>query len=202
MPRPVEDRSDVGGAAQFNNIGPVPLSASREELEAGALLALDSSYGTASVLSFHGNISLSRGDDIEHRLEGLEAEKLAGILFRSRPCFAPSRWCVSQPLLRDARTGLVSENLARILLKSDDEKLRRIRGNRRVSHRTSRSVRLPQSIGNDGAYEYTNFNILLDVNLKAITMEAMSCGEKVTRSARDVRIKRLSRARYRMVESD
>ena len=28
MPRPVEDRSDVGGAAQFNNIGPVPLSAS------------------------------------------------------------------------------------------------------------------------------------------------------------------------------
>ncbi len=26
MPRPVEDRSDVGGAAQFNNIGPVPLS--------------------------------------------------------------------------------------------------------------------------------------------------------------------------------
>ena len=27
MPRPVEDRSDVGGAAQFNNIGPVPLSA-------------------------------------------------------------------------------------------------------------------------------------------------------------------------------
>ena len=29
MPRPVEDRSDVGGAAQFNNIGPVPLSPSR-----------------------------------------------------------------------------------------------------------------------------------------------------------------------------
>jgi len=28
MPRPVEDRSDVGGAAQSNNIGPVPLSAS------------------------------------------------------------------------------------------------------------------------------------------------------------------------------
>ena len=28
MPRPGEDRSDVGGAAQFNNIGPVPLSAS------------------------------------------------------------------------------------------------------------------------------------------------------------------------------
>ena len=27
MPRPDEDRSDVGGAAQFNNIGPVPLSA-------------------------------------------------------------------------------------------------------------------------------------------------------------------------------
>ena len=27
MPRPGEDRSDVGGAAQFNNIGPVPLSA-------------------------------------------------------------------------------------------------------------------------------------------------------------------------------
>src|SRR5271157_3152669 len=26
MPRPVEDRSDVGGAAQFTNIGPVPLS--------------------------------------------------------------------------------------------------------------------------------------------------------------------------------
>ena len=26
MPRPVEDRPDVGGAAQFNNIGPVPLS--------------------------------------------------------------------------------------------------------------------------------------------------------------------------------
>ncbi len=26
MPRPVEDRSDVGGAAQLNNIGPVPLS--------------------------------------------------------------------------------------------------------------------------------------------------------------------------------
>ena len=26
MPRPVEDRSNVGGAAQFNNIGPVPLS--------------------------------------------------------------------------------------------------------------------------------------------------------------------------------
>ena len=26
MPRPGEDRSDVGGAAQFNNIGPVPLS--------------------------------------------------------------------------------------------------------------------------------------------------------------------------------
>ena len=25
MPRPVEDRSDVGGAAQFNDIGPVPL---------------------------------------------------------------------------------------------------------------------------------------------------------------------------------
>ena len=25
MPRPGEDRSDVGGAAQFNNIGPVPL---------------------------------------------------------------------------------------------------------------------------------------------------------------------------------
>ena len=29
MPRPGEDRSDVGGAAQFNNIGPVPLSARR-----------------------------------------------------------------------------------------------------------------------------------------------------------------------------
>ena len=29
MPRPGEDRSDVGGAAQFNNIGPVPLSCSR-----------------------------------------------------------------------------------------------------------------------------------------------------------------------------
>ena len=29
MPRPGEDRSDVGGAAQFNNIGPVPLSASQ-----------------------------------------------------------------------------------------------------------------------------------------------------------------------------
>jgi len=28
MPRPGEDRSDVGGAAQFNNIGPVPLSRS------------------------------------------------------------------------------------------------------------------------------------------------------------------------------
>ena len=28
MPRPGEDRSDVGGAAQFNNIGPVPLPAS------------------------------------------------------------------------------------------------------------------------------------------------------------------------------
>ena len=28
MPRAVEDRSDVGGAAQFNNIRPVPLSAS------------------------------------------------------------------------------------------------------------------------------------------------------------------------------
>ncbi len=28
MPRPVEDRSDVGGAAQFTNIGPVPLSRS------------------------------------------------------------------------------------------------------------------------------------------------------------------------------
>ena len=28
MPRPGEDRSDVGGAAQFNNIGPGPLSAS------------------------------------------------------------------------------------------------------------------------------------------------------------------------------
>ena|SRR5271157_2108467 len=27
MPRPGEDRSNVGGAAQFNNIGPVPLSA-------------------------------------------------------------------------------------------------------------------------------------------------------------------------------
>ena len=27
MPRPGEDRSDVGGAAQFNNIGPVPLPA-------------------------------------------------------------------------------------------------------------------------------------------------------------------------------
>jgi len=26
MPRPGEDRSDVGGATQFNNIGPVPLS--------------------------------------------------------------------------------------------------------------------------------------------------------------------------------
>ena len=26
MPRPGEDRSDGGGAAQFNNIGPVPLS--------------------------------------------------------------------------------------------------------------------------------------------------------------------------------
>jgi hypothetical protein len=26
MPRPGEDRSDVGGAIQFNNIGPVPLS--------------------------------------------------------------------------------------------------------------------------------------------------------------------------------
>ena len=29
MPRPGEDRSDVGGAAQFNNIGPVPLFRSR-----------------------------------------------------------------------------------------------------------------------------------------------------------------------------
>ena len=29
MPRPGEDRSDVGGAAQFNNIGPVPLSPPR-----------------------------------------------------------------------------------------------------------------------------------------------------------------------------
>ncbi len=28
-PRPGEDRSDVGGAAQFNNIGPVPLSPAR-----------------------------------------------------------------------------------------------------------------------------------------------------------------------------
>ena len=27
MPRPGEDRSDVGGAAQFKNIGPVPLPA-------------------------------------------------------------------------------------------------------------------------------------------------------------------------------
>ncbi len=26
MPRPGEDRSDVGGADQFSNIGPVPLS--------------------------------------------------------------------------------------------------------------------------------------------------------------------------------
>ena len=29
MPRPGEDRSNVGGAAQFNNIGPVPLSRPR-----------------------------------------------------------------------------------------------------------------------------------------------------------------------------
>ena len=29
MPRPGEDRSDVGGAAQFNNIGPVPLPRTR-----------------------------------------------------------------------------------------------------------------------------------------------------------------------------
>ena len=29
MPRPGEDRSDVGGAAQFNNIGPVPLPVPR-----------------------------------------------------------------------------------------------------------------------------------------------------------------------------
>ena len=28
MPRPGEDRSDVGGAIQFNNIGPVPFSRS------------------------------------------------------------------------------------------------------------------------------------------------------------------------------
>ena len=34
MPRPGEDRSDVGGAAQFNNIGPVPLSAFRFPLSA------------------------------------------------------------------------------------------------------------------------------------------------------------------------
>ena len=30
MPRPGEDRSNVVGAAQFTNIGPVPLSAPRE----------------------------------------------------------------------------------------------------------------------------------------------------------------------------
>ncbi len=34
MPRPVEDRSDVGGAAQFNNIGPVPLPAALVPLPA------------------------------------------------------------------------------------------------------------------------------------------------------------------------
>ena len=33
MPRPGEDRSDVGGAAQFNNIGPVPLSVFRGAVE-------------------------------------------------------------------------------------------------------------------------------------------------------------------------
>ena len=32
MPRPGEDRSDVGGAAQFNNIGPVPLPAPKYNL--------------------------------------------------------------------------------------------------------------------------------------------------------------------------
>src|SRR5271157_5897387 len=35
MPRPGEDRSDVGGAAQFNNIGPVPLSSRFPPLTAG-----------------------------------------------------------------------------------------------------------------------------------------------------------------------
>ncbi|MGA7499721.1 MAG: hypothetical protein WBX00_23575, partial [Isosphaeraceae bacterium] len=44
MPRPGEDRSDVGGAAQFNNIGPVPLSVSSRfpfsDLDRQAALAL------------------------------------------------------------------------------------------------------------------------------------------------------------------
>ena len=36
MPRPGEDRSDVGGAAQFNNIGPVPLSPPRPAFSPGS----------------------------------------------------------------------------------------------------------------------------------------------------------------------
>ena len=31
MPRPGEDRSNVGWAGQFNNIGPVPLSSHQED---------------------------------------------------------------------------------------------------------------------------------------------------------------------------
>src|SRR5271157_1302608 len=38
MPRPGEDRSDVGGAAQFNNIGPVPLSRLSRKLSRKILL--------------------------------------------------------------------------------------------------------------------------------------------------------------------
>ena len=37
MPRPGEDRSDVGGAAQFNNIGPVPLFCRRRPAFAAAV---------------------------------------------------------------------------------------------------------------------------------------------------------------------
>ena len=54
MPRPGEDRSDVGGAAQFDNIGPVPLSRFRFPA------SLPLSRFAFPLSAFEGNVTASQ----------------------------------------------------------------------------------------------------------------------------------------------
>ena len=75
MPRPGEDRSDVGGAAQFNNIGPVPLSRSRPAFSDPRLddVAVD-----AQLVGLGDIPVLPRGGQGDHRTPSAPAQGRIG----------------------------------------------------------------------------------------------------------------------------
>src|SRR5271165_6009721 len=87
MPRPVEDRSDVGGAAQFNNIGPVPLSRFEgwAEIKMPRPVEDRSDVGGAAQFINIGPVPLSRFNIVPVTLSRLEASYASAIIYLHFP---------------------------------------------------------------------------------------------------------------------